>query len=67
MKPVGNAATQEDDGVANGGEPHHRPPVDGDEEVHQPHHQPLHKPVNNQLKNGMKNNLKKIYMSWNNA
>ena len=44
-KPVGDAATQGDDGVADGGEPHHRPPVDGDKKLHQPHHQPLHKPV----------------------
>ena len=44
-KPVGDAATQGDDGVADGGEPHHRPPVDGDGKLHQPHHQPLHKPV----------------------
>jgi hypothetical protein len=42
---VGDAATQGDDGVADGGEPHHRPPVDGDDQLHQPHHQPLHKPV----------------------
>ena len=44
-KPVGDATTQGDDGVADGGEPHHRPPVDGDGGVHYPHHQPLHKPV----------------------
>ncbi len=36
-----DVATQGDDGVADG----HRPPVDGDDELHQPHHQPLHKPV----------------------
>ncbi len=47
---AGNAAAQGDDGVADGNEPHHRPPVDGDEGVHYPHHQPLHKPVNDQLK-----------------
>jgi len=47
---AGDAATQGDDGVADGGEPHHRPPVDGDGGVHNPHHQPLHKPVNDQLK-----------------
>jgi len=45
-----DVATQGDDGVADGGEPHHRPPVDGDGGVHYPHHQPLHKPVNDQLK-----------------
>jgi hypothetical protein len=54
---AGDATTQGDDGVADGGEPHHRPPVDGDGEVHKPHHQPLHKPVNDQLKNEMKNKL----------
>ena len=54
---AGDATTQGDDGVADGGEPHHRPPVDGEEEVHYPHHQPLHKPVNNQLKIEKNNNL----------
>ena len=43
---AGDAAAQGDDGVADGGEPHHH----GDEGVHYPRHQPLHKPVNNQLK-----------------
>jgi hypothetical protein len=47
---AGDATTQGDDGVADGGEPHHRPPVDGDDGAHNPHHQPLHKSVNNQLK-----------------
>ncbi len=46
---AGDTTTQGDDGVADGGEPRHRPPVDGEEEVHYPRHQPLHKPVNNQL------------------
>jgi hypothetical protein len=54
---AGDTTTQGDDGVADGGEPHHRPPVDGDEEVHDPHHQPLHKPVNNQLEIKKYNNL----------
>ena len=49
-KPVDEAATRGDDGVADGGEPHHRPPVHGDDELHQPHHQPLHKPVISSLK-----------------
>ncbi len=42
---MGNATTQGDDGVADSDEPHHRPPVDGKDQLHQPHHQPLHKPV----------------------
>ncbi len=54
---AGDTTTQGDDGVADGGEPHHRPPVYGEEEVHYPHHQPLHKPVNNQLKIEKNNNL----------